>query len=163
MIEIASLPPERWKESRDLRLASLRLEPAAFGSSYEEEVSFDETEWKRRTSNALFALEDGKPVGTITCIFGNHLKTRHVAHIHGVFVDPSRRGRGIGRKMLETVLDQLKNKGDIVKVQLTVNSKRLAAVNLSEPGICHSGTAEERVESRRRISGRIAHGENALI
>jgi ribosomal protein S18 acetylase RimI-like enzyme len=130
MIEIASLPPERWKESRDIRLASLRLEPTAFGSSYEEEVSFDEIEWKRRTANALFALEDGKPVGTITCIFGNHLKTRHVAHIHGVFVDPSCRGRGIGKKMLEAVLDQVEKKGNVVKVQLTVNSNRLAALSL---------------------------------
>ncbi|HYB03956.1 MAG TPA: GNAT family N-acetyltransferase [Nitrososphaerales archaeon] len=130
MLEITRLPPERWKEARDLRLTALKTEPTAFGSSYEEEVNFSEAEWRRRTANALFAMLDNRPVGTITYLINERAKTKHIAQIFGVYVDPKFRGRGLGRKMLEKAIDLIVENKDIVKVRLTVNAKRSAAITL---------------------------------
>jgi ribosomal protein S18 acetylase RimI-like enzyme len=130
MLEITHLPPERWKEARDIRLTALQTEPTAFGSSYEEEVNFTEAEWKRRTANALFALLDNRPVGTITYLINERTKTKHIAQIFGVYVDPDYRGHGVGRKMLEKVLDLIGENKNIVKVRLTVNVQRIAAITL---------------------------------
>ncbi len=56
MIEVKNLPPDRWKECRDLRLEALQNDPLAFESSYEEEKTITQDEWKRRIKNELFAL-----------------------------------------------------------------------------------------------------------
>ena len=88
----------------ELRLQGLRLS-IAFGSSYEEEENFTQVEWQRRMANALFALSDDKPVGTITYIFNSKVKTKHIARIYGVYVYSDYRGRGIGKKLLERALD----------------------------------------------------------
>ena len=69
----------------ELRLRALKTDPIAFGSSYEEEENFTEAEWQRRMENALFALSDGKPVGTLTYLFNNRVKTKHIARIFGVY------------------------------------------------------------------------------
>jgi ribosomal protein S18 acetylase RimI-like enzyme len=130
VLEITRLPPERWKEARDLRLSALQTEPTAFGSSYEEEANFSEAEWKRRTANALFALSDNRPIGTITYLITERTKTKHIAQIFGVYVDPNYRGRGVGRRMLEKALDLIEENKAIVKVRLTVNAKQDSAIAL---------------------------------
>jgi ribosomal protein S18 acetylase RimI-like enzyme len=129
-MEVKTLPPERWMEAMELRLQGLKTDPIAFGSSYEEEENFTEAEWKRRMTSALFTFSDDKPVGTITYLFDNRLKTKHIARIFGVYVDPNYRGRGIGKKLLEKALELIQENKNIVKIQLMVNSKQNAAVAL---------------------------------
>lgn len=130
MIEVKALPPERWREARELRLQALKTDPIAFGSSYEEEESLAEAEWQSRMKNALFAVSDDKPVGTITYVFSDRVKTKHIARIFGVYVDPNYRGRGFGKKLLRNALELIqKNKG-VVKIQLMVNQDQDAAVEL---------------------------------
>ena len=130
MIEVKTLPPERWREAMELRLQGLKTDPIAFGSSYEEEENFTEAKWQRRMANALFALSDDKPVGTITYLFDNKVKTKHIARIFGVYVDPNYRGCGIGKKLLERALELIQENKNVVKIQLMVNQKQNAAVAL---------------------------------
>jgi ribosomal protein S18 acetylase RimI-like enzyme len=131
MIEVKTISPDRWSEARELRLQALKTELIAFGSSYEEEEKLSEVEWQRRIKNNLFAVsDDGKLVGSITYLFNDRLKTKHVARIFGVYVDPSYRGRGVGRKLLDRALELIQENKDIVKVQLMVNPKQLAALQL---------------------------------
>ena len=130
MIEVKTLPPERWREARELRLHALKTDPIAFGSSYEEEENLAEAEWQRRMKNALFALSDGKPVGTITYLFSDRVKGKHIARIFGVYVDPNYRGQGLGRKLLENALELIQENKGVVKVQLMVNQEQGVAVTL---------------------------------
>jgi ribosomal protein S18 acetylase RimI-like enzyme len=120
MIEVRTLPPARWREVRTLRLQALKTDPIAFGSAYEEEENLAEEEWKKRMNSALFALSDDKLVGTITYVFSNRVKSKHIARIFGVYVDPDHRGQGIGKKMLQNALDLIQKNKHIVKVQLMV-------------------------------------------
>ena len=128
MIEIKKLPEDRWVDYRDLRLVSLKNEPIAFGSAYEEETILPDEEWIKRTKNTLFALINDKPVGMITCISNNRLKTKHVANIYGFYVRREYRGQGIGEILLEGAISLIKMNENIVKISLNVNPKQLAAV-----------------------------------
>ena len=130
MIEVKTLSPERWRDAKDLRLQALKTDPIAFGSSFEEEEKLAEAEWQRRVKNMLFAVSDDKLVGTITYLFNERVKTKHIARIFGVYVDPKYRRHGVGKKLLENALELIQKNKDVVKVQLMVNPKQLAAVRL---------------------------------
>ena len=130
MIKIKKLPDYRWKEYRDLRLESLKNEPTAFGSSYEEEIKLSDNEWKKRICNALFAFLNGKPAGMIVYIFNKKIKARHIANIFGVYVKKEFRGGGIGWKLVESAISLIKKNKRIIKINLCVNPKQKAALNL---------------------------------
>ena len=106
MIAVKKLEEDRWKEYRDLRLEALKKEPIAFGSSYDEEKNISEEEWRRRIGNALFALSKDKLIGMIVYTRGNKIKTKHVANIYGVYVTKEYRGQGVGRKLIDRVLEE---------------------------------------------------------
>lgn len=130
MIEIKKLPSNRWKEYNQLRLEALKNDPAAFGSSYEEEKKLSESDWKRRIKNTLFAMDDNKPVGMITYVFNDKIKTRHIANIFGVYVKKEYRKQGIGKKLIERALSNIKKNKEIIKINLCVNPKQKTALNL---------------------------------
>ena len=132
MIEIKKVPPDRWKEFRDLRLEALQNDPLAFGSSYEEEKSLTEDEWKRRIKNALFASANDTLVGMIVYIIDNKMKTKHIANIFGVYVKKEYRGQGIGKKLIESALEIIQKNVNVSKIKLTVNPEQKAAVKLYE-------------------------------
>lgn len=130
MIEIKKLSDERWKDYRDLRLESLKSDPIAFGSSYEEEITLSEMEWKKRIKNTLFALLKNKPIGMIVYVFESKLKTKHVANIFGVYVKKEYRGQDVGNKLIESAISSIKKNKKIIKIKITVNPKQKAAMNL---------------------------------
>lgn len=131
-IVINSLPDERWKDYRSLRLKALSHEPVAFGSSYEEEVLFGEDVWKARMADGLYATEGDTVAGMIGVVFNSRIKTRHVASIVSFYVDPVYRGRGIGQKLMDAAIEKIKSRGNIAKVELSVNPLQDRAVRLYE-------------------------------
>ncbi len=132
MIAIKKLDAERWKDCRDLRLEALKGNPTAFGSSFEEESTFAEAEWRKRIKNAIFALSHDKPIGMIVYIFSSRVKTKHIANIFGVYVKINFRGQGVGRKLIESALSEIQKNKLIHKIKLTVNPEQTAAVRLYE-------------------------------
>jgi RimJ/RimL family protein N-acetyltransferase len=130
LIRIRRLPADRWEDYRDLRLEALRSDPSAFGSSFEEEVTLTEDDWKRRIRNVLFAVSDDAPIGMVVCLFNDRPKTKHIAEIVGVYVGADHRGEGVGTRMLERALLLIRSKKKVVKVQLAVNPEQRAAVKL---------------------------------
>ena len=130
MAVVKTLPPKRWREAREIRLRALKTVPEAFGSSYAEEKELSGAEWQKRMKGTLFALVDNRAVGTVTYYFNNRVKTKHIAHIVGVFVDSGFRGRGIGKELLVKALELIRKKKRIVKIQLMVNPKQKAALAL---------------------------------
>ena len=130
MIEIKKLPAERWRELRDMRLEALHNSPLAFGSSFDEEKLFKANEWKKRIKNSIFALLDDKPVGMAVFIINDKIKTRHIANIYGVFVKEEFQGKGIGKKLINGMLNIIHQNKSISKIKLTVNPEQVAAVDL---------------------------------
>jgi len=137
-MEIRRIHSDEWKEYKGIRLRGLQSEPYAFMMSYPEEQARTDDYWKRvvlRISTSsidymFVAIRDGTMVGTTAVYFGVSAKTRHVALIGTVYVDNLYRGQGIGRKLLQAVLDLAQDDRLIRKVKLTVNPVQEAAVAL---------------------------------
>ena len=130
MITITKLDEDRWQDYRDIRLEALKNEPLAFSSSFEEEQSLPETLWQQNINNVLFAISDNKPVGMIGFFCNNHLKTKHVCEIYGVYVKKEHRGQGIGKQLMEAAIAEIKNLKGITKIRLEVNPTQKAAERL---------------------------------
>ncbi len=139
-IQIIKLSPDKWQLFKELRLESLREEPQAFGQSYDEALKLSDDTWKTKLEAALngtsfwmfFATDDEKLIGSMN---GRQLegeKLNHVAEIHGVYVKKEYRGKGIAKKLMETLLDEISKNSTIRKIKLTANTEQTAAVKLYE-------------------------------
>lgn len=152
MVEIRKLPPDRWREYRDLRFEALKREPSAYGSSIEETKKLTGKEWKRRIKSVLFALSDDRPVGMIVYVFDQGLKSRHIAEIYGFYVSADYRGQGVGTRLLERALSLIRKNKRVIKVELAVNPEQRAAVKLyRKAGFIVSGRTEKELKVGRRF------------
>jgi ribosomal protein S18 acetylase RimI-like enzyme len=96
-------------EYRALRLRALHDHPAAFTSSYEEEVLKPLASSEQRlgdTSPVRFwgAFVDSKLVGTIGLDREQRLKVQHKAFVIGMYVATEQAQRGIAHALLNTLL-----------------------------------------------------------
>jgi ribosomal protein S18 acetylase RimI-like enzyme len=130
MLQIKKLPVERWEEFKELRLIALQKDPLAFGSSYEEEIKFQDDLWKNRLSNTLFAVYDDKPVGMVLFLIDTKLKLSHVAEIFGVYVREEFRDRKIGKQLIESLINSIRKNKSIIKIKLTVTDVQESAIKL---------------------------------
>jgi ribosomal protein S18 acetylase RimI-like enzyme len=152
LVEIRKLPPDRWREYRDLRLEALKREPSAYGSSIEETKKLAEKEWRKRIKSVLFALSDDRPVGMIVYVFNQGLKSRHIAEIYGFYVSADYRGQGIGTGLLERALSLIQENKRVIKVELAVNPEQRAAVKIyRKAGFAVSGRTEKELKVGRRF------------
>jgi len=122
---------------RELRLRMLREHPDVFGSAYEEQVSWPLERFAARLGDGtaadsvlLGALVDGRLVGSAALGREDGAKVRHKAGIYSVYVAPEVRGRGVGRALLEHVIDRARQVGDIEQLQLAVTTHNAAARGL---------------------------------
>ena len=137
-VSILVLPPERWREAKQLRLEALHTEPSAYASSYEDELAYSDDVWDNRVraaferdySMALYAEIGGRLVGMVGTSWSDRLKMRHVAEVYAVYVKPSHRGKGIGKTLMRRLLEELKALPQIEKVKLGVTDGNEAAVAL---------------------------------
>ena len=143
MIEITRLPIDRWEEYRELRLEALKKAPTAFGSSFEEEENFSKEVWQKRIANAIFAVSDEKPVGLITWVRGDRIKTRHTSYINSTYVTEAFRGQGLGRRLIKAALDSIQASKGILKIRLSVIASQQEAFKLYDAfGFKIIGTAK---------------------
>jgi len=85
--------------------------------------------WKKmlRRKYNFVCVRRGKVVGFITCIrkIGQE---RHIAYIGPVVVKPGMKGEGIGKEMVEFLLNKLKYTSRFKRIELVVNSDNRRAV-----------------------------------
>ncbi len=129
MIGIRWLGGDDWAAYRDIRLESLKMDPDAFGSAYEEELQFSKKEWSARASKSLAAFSGDHILGILTLALNNRPKHRHVAEIYGVYVRGASRGTGVGSSLMEAAMEMSKKHG-AKKVKVDVNPHQKAALRL---------------------------------
>lgn len=108
---IRRLTPEDAQAFRALRLEALATSPEAFGSSYEEEVGLPLETIRSRLSgsgpNAVFGAFAGEElVGLAGFAAYERLKASHKGVLWGVYVRPAQRDQGLGRQLVQRVIDQ---------------------------------------------------------
>lgn len=121
---------------RALMLHAYAAAPDAFTSTPEERAALPEAWWVQRLADpkglslALGAFHEGRLVGTATVEFSERSKTRHKAHLIGMFVDDSCRGLGAGTRLLDTALAAARARAGVRLVTLTVTEGNAAATAL---------------------------------
>ena len=116
-----------------LRLRGLRESPAAFGSTYEEEVdrpleAVTERLGAEGDSAVFGAFDDGGALLGMGGVYReSKLKSRHRASIWGMYVVPEARGRGLGRALLQALLEHARTVEGLDRLELGVEAANTAA------------------------------------
>jgi len=129
-IQIRRLLPADAALYRDIRLEGLRLSPEAFGSTFERENA-QTLEWfaQRLGNSDMFGAFDGAEiVGTAGLLFGTGRKEEHKGRLVGMYVRPNSRKSGVGRRLVEAILEFARPRIEIV--QLAVVSENHKAIRL---------------------------------
>ncbi len=111
----------------DLRMLALETDPWSFVDSPEElrAISVEEFATRLRAVHAenfiVGAFERDGAVGMVGCYQEVPLKRRHKAWIWGVFVNPSARGRGIAKSLMQAAIKRAKSIPDLEMILLTVS------------------------------------------
>ncbi len=154
-IVIMSLSPEEWQKYKNIRLEALQKEPTAFANTYDDEIKYEDKKWieilekskNRDTEIALFAKDGDQIIGFIGAFWVTKEKLKHVAHIYGTYVDSAYRGQGVGKMLMEAVINKLKSLSHIKKIKIEVNSQNTPAFNLYQKvGFKVIGKAEKELK-----------------
>jgi ribosomal protein S18 acetylase RimI-like enzyme len=135
-MEVRYLDAEDAGEWLRLRLEALRGDPEAFSASLDEYQPLSLEEVRKRlgleTKDAFVvgAFEDGRLQGCAGFYRDKGLKTRHKGRVWGVYVTPERRGMGVGKKMLQMLLERGTAMDGIRQILLSVAATQVAALGL---------------------------------
>ena len=123
-LRIEHLDARHWREYKTLRLEALRLEPAAFSSTYEETRTRPDEWWQARLADSrcatLMGLAGETPVGTVTACRDASGDHPDVGMIFGMYVNARYRRQGIGRALLIAAIDHLAAFAEITTIHLFV-------------------------------------------
>jgi ribosomal protein S18 acetylase RimI-like enzyme len=133
-VRVRRLRADEWAAFRELRLAALRADPLAFGSTASREAAYPDARWQdwavrggSGSREATFVAEE--PLGRLVGMAGAFPdNARH--HLWGMWVHPSCRGRGIGRALLVTLLGWIDVGFPGTEVLLDVNPDQASAVTI---------------------------------
>lgn len=122
---------------RDLMLHAYATAPDAFTSTAEERAQETLAWWLRRIDDPAglgvgFGAfrADGVLAGAVALEYSAKPKTRHRAHLIGMFVRESARGSGVGAALVRAALDHARDVTQAQTVTLTVTLGNAAAIGL---------------------------------
>ena len=129
-ILIRRLAPSEGAAYREIRLEALRGNPEAFGSTYEAESVRSLAHFSERVASCpVFGAFSGTELVGMAGFLGREgAKDAHKGYLWGMYVQPSARNAGVGRKLAEAVIDYARQKFEIL--QLNVVSENEAARQL---------------------------------
>jgi GNAT superfamily N-acetyltransferase len=135
-LAVHRLDAQHWRCWRELRLRALAESPESFSSTYEENVRFSEETWRQRASafaapaadRAMFVAIDQASGVWIGCA-GGYVDTDDTPNLISMWVAPEHRGRGVGRSLVEAVIDWARAAG-YERLRLDVVRGRDSAVRL---------------------------------
>lgn len=110
--------------------------PDAFTSTPQERAAAPASFWTERVAHpqglsvAFGAFEGGQLVGTVTLEFNHRTKTRHKAHVVGMYVRPEQQGQGAGTALLAAAVAHAQAGGQARVLNLTVTEGNAAALAL---------------------------------
>jgi ribosomal protein S18 acetylase RimI-like enzyme len=129
LIEIVTLQPSEWREYKKLRLAALKQNPEAFGSTYKSNLEKPYSEWTDRLSDPKFIMLFARKGDELLGMAGAVLE-ENFAHILSVFVIQEARGQGISKLLMKELIRKIKLNTSLRKIELQVNPIQKTAVQL---------------------------------
>ena len=121
----------------DLRLQALRAAPEAFAMDYTETLAkpFEarQSQFQQAITPDNFllgAFEQGRLAGMAGFKRDVPAKLRHKGQVWGAYVASSRQGRGLGKALLQELIEQAKRLDSLTQIYLTVVVSQAAARRL---------------------------------
>lgn len=130
---ISRMEPDAWERVRTIRLRALADTPDAFGMTLAEELESPPEQWRLRLASrdaaTFVATADGRDVGLV--VGAGYDGEPGAAGLFAMWVDPAFRGRGVGRALVDAVIDWARQ-GGFDRVLLDVADGNAAAIGLYE-------------------------------
>lgn len=129
MLHIQKISSNEAMRFKEIRLQSLRESPAAFGSTFETAMSWDDNNWISQVENlnTFIASLDGNDVGVARSVIDKD--DPKAAWIISMWTAPQARGKKVGSKLIEAIIDWAK-KQKIETIKLDVVDSNKAAIGL---------------------------------
>lgn len=126
-IRVRRLLPEDAARYREIRLEGLRVSPEAFGNTFELENArpIELFADRIRDSETMGAFEGAEILGVAGLRTNQGPKESHKGMLVGMYVRPQARNRGVGRRLVEAVMEVARRRG--------VELLQLAVVSDNEP------------------------------
>ncbi len=137
-VVIQKLSLEHTSAYRELRLLSYQESPYAFSESYEDEHQKNIDDFKDEIIQDSYPEEyfilgcfDGdKLVAFVKFKRDQRTKARHKAMVYAMYVHPDYRGKGLGKQLMQYILDKCGEMPDMEQIHLWVlHHKRASAAN----------------------------------
>lgn len=129
-IKIKMLTKEDWKTWKPFRLEALENSPENFGSSYEEELDWPDSNFKNAlTKSDIFGVFIDSSL--VSCAGFYSLqpdKTKHRGVIWGMYTRPEYRGQGIASALVQTIINHAKS--CVTQLHLACVTTNLGAIKL---------------------------------
>ena len=160
-MDIRRLGPDDAPAYRALRIRALWEFPEAFTSSYQEDEQQPMQTWEVRLAgeNIMFwgAFEGDALCGMVGLERETRAKNRHKGHVIGMYVSQEYFGTGMGRALIDALLDHAREAG-LELLVLTVTEGNSVATNFYEAAGFRSFGIEPRAV---KIDGR-AYAKNHM-
>ena len=111
---------------RELRLAALRDSPEAFGSTFERESAQPLAWFRDRLANSQVfgAIRLSELLGIAGFARREHDKEKHKGLLWGMYVRPDARNAGIGRQLVEAVIDHARQQVELIQLSVVSGNER---------------------------------------
>lgn len=131
---ITQATEQDWQLYKKIRLETLEQEPQAFSSTYKDALTFPDSKWKDLLNNEqstyLLVLKDKNVIGVGRITFNDPDEPSNLAVLGGIYISALHRRFGVGRKLLEHLINIAKQRENIDEVKLDVKNTQIAAINL---------------------------------
>jgi ribosomal protein S18 acetylase RimI-like enzyme len=125
-IEIRRLTSADAATYREIRLAGLRDSPEAFGSTFVRENA-QPLVWfcdRLRNSQVFGAFRSTDLLGIAGFVIREGEKERHKGLLWGMYVRPDSRNAGVGRQLIEAVIDYARDHVEVIQLSVVSGNDR---------------------------------------
>ena len=130
-VSVKKITADDWLKFSRIRLKALRSDPKVFGSNYEREARFSETDWKnclnKNDSTIFMVFDDETPIGMTGISIARDDPTGKTALLWGSWLAPDYRGRGLSGLMYRARIDWAKAQPNVEKIIVSHRASNLAS------------------------------------
>jgi ribosomal protein S18 acetylase RimI-like enzyme len=111
-VTVCRLVADEWQSYRAIRLAMLQESPAAFRSTHDDAVTYDEQLWKQRlTDNVVLVAHVGRTTAGSVMFSERGVTDPGDCSLNGMWVDPAFRRTGVAQALVHAVVAQAQTAG----------------------------------------------------
>jgi RimJ/RimL family protein N-acetyltransferase len=125
-IQVRRLAPADAASYRAIRLEALQCNPEAYGSTFEAENAQALTWFADWLGGSVVfgAFQGSELVGTAGLSIGEGKKEAHKGLLRGMYVRPSSRKAGIGRRLVETIIELARHRIELLQLAVVSDNEQ---------------------------------------